>query len=76
VLWYRDKPFNHSSRNAVDNNHYHTPDNPLNHHGDSNNSQSANDGLPPDWISIIDPDSGSEYYFNEVTQETTWYDHL
>jgi hypothetical protein len=40
--------------------------------GESNNSGSVDNDLPPGWISSIDPDSGSEYYFNEETGETTW----
>ena len=28
--------------------------------------------LPPDWIAIIDSDTGETYYANEVTGESTW----
>jgi len=31
-----------------------------------------NDDLPPDWIAIIDSDTGETYYANEVTGESTW----
>ncbi|CAB9511698.1 transport protein SEC16B [Seminavis robusta] len=32
----------------------------------------AQSGLPPGWIEVKDEASGSIYYYNEVTQETSW----
>ena len=28
--------------------------------------------VPEDWVAEIDPSSGSEYYYNKKTQESTW----
>jgi hypothetical protein len=39
---------------------------------DSNSNDSLDNNLPPGWIASVDPASGSEYYFNEETGETTW----
>ena len=36
------------------------------------NSVTDDDGLPPDWIALDDPDSGDTYYLNQITMETTW----
>ena len=30
------------------------------------------EALPADWTQEVDPDSGSIYYYNTVTQETSW----
>ena len=33
---------------------------------------SSSSGLPPNWREVIDPKSGETYYFNVVTQKSTW----
>jgi hypothetical protein len=30
------------------------------------------ESLPPNWIEAIDPSSGKNYYYNEISGETTW----
>lgn len=34
--------------------------------------QLAETGLPPNWIAVEDVESGDYYYWNEITDETTW----
>ena len=82
IVSYRDKPVDDDAPTYSPKNNdqpmqqqqriQHEQNSPEFTKGESNNSGSVDNDLPPGWISSIDPDSGSEYYFNEETGETTW----
>jgi len=36
------------------------------------NSTQSDDGLPENWFAVDDPATGDTYYYNEVTNETSW----
>lgn len=39
---------------------------------DSPTASTSGSGLPPGWTEQVDPGSGSIYYFNEETGDSTW----
>jgi len=59
--------YNKTSQKSFDDSQGNTYESSLTDSNDANN-----EGLPPNWISLEDPDSGEKYYANEVTGESTW----
>ena len=45
---------------------------PLQSHQDSDAEVPTNPDLPENWVSVNDPASGKIYYYNSVTNETSW----
>lgn len=39
---------------------------------DANENISVDDALPDGWVEVEDPSSGRNYYYNSLTQETSW----
>jgi protein transport protein SEC31 len=59
---------NHAYGHAQEN---HQQGNRYSQHVPQNQSM-ASDALPPGWVAIVDPNSGSTYYANANTGQTTW----